>query len=318
MRLRIPHDNFGGIIAALGKISMARTLKIWIKDAVQRFEKAALFFGHGTDNSRDEAIYLILHTLELPLDTNVDKSDLTLSAEQDALLEEIITKRIKTRLPAAYLTHEAFFMGLPFYVDHRVLIPRSPLAETIHCKFNPWISENNIKTVLDLCTGSGCIAIATAFTLPDVKVVASDISPEALAVAKINVQKHHAETQVQLIQSDLFDKIPLQAFDIIISNPPYVDREDMENLPQEYRHEPSLGLAGGEDGLVIVKTILKKAADYLSDHGILIVEVGNSAEALMRQFPKTPFMWLTFERGEAEVFMLTKPDLLLLKAQTHD
>jgi len=291
---------------------MPPSLKACVNEAIKRFTAANLVFGHGTDNARDEAIYLILHTLQLSLDTPIDSIKDTLTPQQEKNIEAIITKRIETRLPAAYLTHEAFFMGLPFYVDERVLIPRSPMAEIIQQKFEPWILEKNIHAVLDLCTGSGCIAIAMAMAMPGVDVVASDISKDALTVAEINLRKYQLENQIKLYESDLFDNIPSQKkqkFDVIISNPPYVDREDMESLPKEYFHEPELALTGGEDGLVLVKKILKHAKNYLSDHGILIVEVGNSAEALMRQFPKVPFIWLEFEHGEAEVFLLAKEDI---------
>lgn len=288
---------------------MPQSLKAWVNDAVKRFTAANLVFGHGTDNARDEAIYLILYTLQLPLDTPIDSIKNALTPQQEKDIEAIITKRIESRLPAAYLTHEAFFMGLPFYVDERVLIPRSPMAELIQQKFEPWILENNIHRVLDLCTGSGCIAIAMAMAMPEVEVVASDISKDALTVAELNLRKYQLDNQVKLYESDLFDRIPLQKFDVIISNPPYVDREDMESLPKEYLHEPEMALTGGEDGLVLVKKILNQAKNYLSDHGVLIVEVGNSAEALMHQFPKVPFIWLEFEHGEAEVFLLAKKDL---------
>jgi ribosomal protein L3 glutamine methyltransferase len=200
-------------------------------------------------------------------------------------------------------------MGLSFYVDERVLIPRSPIAELIENQFSPWIKSNQISNILDLCTGSGCIAIATAQVFPDAEITASDISPDALDVAKINLKKYNLENQITLIQSDVFENISPQKFDIIISNPPYVDQEDMDNLPKEYHHEPASALAAGSDGLDIVKKILSSAKNYLSDQGILIIEVGNSAEALIQQFPNLPFTWLEFERGESEVFLLTREQL---------
>lgn len=285
------------------------TIRDWMRYAVSEFRKNNLFYGHGTDNALDEAMSLILHTVYLPYDAPAMFYDAVLTLEERKAVDHIISLRIDKKIPAAYLTHEAFFMGLSFYVDERVLIPRSPIAELIEKQFSPWIDTHHISKILDLCTGSGCIAVACAEIFPEVEITASDISSDALDVAKMNIEKYHLEDQIMLIQSDVFESIPQQKFDIIISNPPYVDKTDMENLPPEYRHEPVSALAAGQDGLDIIKKILSTAKNYLSDHGILIIETGNSAEALISQFPNIPFTWLEFERGESEVFLLTAEQL---------
>lgn len=284
-------------------------IKDWVRFAMTEFQKANVYFGHGTDNALDEAVYLVLHALNLPLDCPSYLFDSLLTLHEKKEIFKLLQKRLKTRKPMPYLTHESYFMGLPFYVDERVLIPRSPVAELIEKSFYPWIAQNEVNRILDLCTGSGCIAIACAQMFPEAEVFASDISQDALAVAKINVEKYHLSHQLKLIKSDLFAKMPAQKFDIIISNPPYVDKEDMAHLPPEYHHEPKLALEAGKDGLNLVRKILKTAKNYLSPHGVLIVEVGNSKAALIAQFPKLPFHWLEFEKGESEVFLLTYEEL---------
>lgn len=281
------------------------TIRDLIRWGMSRFNEAGLYFGHGTDNALDEAAWLILHTLHLPpvlpdryLDSRVTPS------ERQAVLA-ILQRRIEERLPAPYLTHEAWFGGMPFYVDERVLIPRSPVIELIEAHFEPWIDPDKVWNILDLCTGSGCIAIACAAAFPDAQVDAADISPLALEVAQLNVARHQMQEQVRLVESDLFAALKGRSYDIIISNPPYVDRQDMENLPTEFRHEPALALEAGEDGLDLVFTILHEAMYHLEPHGILIVEVGNSREALEDLLPEVPFIWLEFERGGEGVFLLT-------------
>lgn len=287
-----------------------QTIRDFVRWAVSRFNEAGLYFGHGTETAWDEAIALILHTLHLPFDINPTVMDARLTKSEHAGLTKLLHRRIDERIPVAYLTHEAWFCGLPFYVDERVLIPRSPIAELIDKEFQPWIEPHLIHEILDLCTGSGCIAIACAKMFPEANVDASDISADALAVAKMNVLRHEAEQQVQLIQSNLFDSLPAKKYDLIVSNPPYVDADDMASLPKEFLHEPALGLAAGPDGLEFVSRILQKAADYLNPQGILIVEVGNSEHALAEQFPDVPFTWLEFEHGGGGVFMLTAKQLL--------
>lgn len=285
------------------------TLRDCITWGAQAFEAAGLYYGHGTDNAWDEAVYLALYALKLPYDSPQEIGERTLNPEEKAKIQALYQTRITQKIPAPYLTHEANFGGLSFYVDERVLIPRSPMAEIIQKQFTPWIKPDKIKNILDLCTGSGCIAVLCAEYFPEAKITATDISPDALDVAKINIQKYGLNKNINLINSNLFENIPAQKFDVIISNPPYVDKEDMESLPAEYLHEPDLALKAGKDGLDLVKIILAKAKNYLSDHGILIVEVGNSADELIQQFPHLPFIWLEFEHGEGEVFLLNQKDL---------
>ena len=217
----------------------------------------------------------------------------------------MINHRINTRVPSAYLMHEAIFAGLPFYVDERVLVPRSPIAELIREQFSPWVEPDQIHHVLDLCTGSACIAIACAYAFPDAQVDAVDLSEEALEVAKINVARHEVEDQLTLHHSDLFNALPAQKYDLIVSNPPYVAIAEWEQLPAEFHAEPEMGFTGGESGLDLVIKILVDSAEYISEQGILIVEVGSSAETLQKQFPEVPFYWLNFEHGGDGVFLLT-------------
>ncbi len=285
------------------------TLRDFLRWTISRFNEAGLFYGHGTDNAWDEALALILHTLHLPHDVNPLLLDAKLTQAERETLYQLIQRRINERIPLAYLTHEAWFAQLPFYVDERVLIPRSPIAELIETQFQPWINAESIHKILDLGTGSGCIAIACAHYFPEAKVHATDISHEAITVAKINVSKHEVEDQVTLFQGDLFEPLTNQRYDLIISNPPYVDAEDMASLPEEYKHEPQSGLEAGVQGLDVATHILQQAAAHLNPHGILVVEVGNSEHALSDMFPDIPFTWLEFERGGGGVFLLTAQQL---------
>lgn len=287
-----------------------QTIRDYLRWAVSRFTEANLHYGHGTDSAWDEAIALILHSLHLPHDIDRSILDANLTAEEKAKLQRLIDRRILERIPVPYLTHEAWFGRLPFFVDERVLIPRSALAELIENELQPWVSDSgSIHQILDLCTGSGCIGILCAKTFPDSKIDASDISTEALTVAKINTIRHEVADQVNLIQSDLFDQLPNKKYDLIISNPPYVNQAEMDSLPPEYHHEPKLGLEAGKDGLNIARIILKKASLFLKPEGLLIVEVGNTEEAIIEAFPEIPFTWLEFERGDGGVFLLTKEQL---------
>lgn len=285
------------------------TIRDYIRYATSRFNEAGLFFGHGTDNAWDEAFQLVLHTVHLPHDIPPTVLDAKLTQKEQLAILALINERVEKRVPLPYLIHQAWFAGLSFYVDNRVLIPRSPVAELIEQRFAPWIAEENINSVLDLCTGSGCIAIATAHYLPEATVHASDISQDALEVARINLLRHHLENNVTLLHSDLFNALPKKQYDVIISNPPYVDEYDMSSLPPEYQHEPILGLQAGRDGLACVDIILKQAKEYLSPHGILIVEVGNSEEALIAKYPSIGFIWPEFARGDGGVFILERKDL---------
>lgn len=291
------------------------TVKDFIRWAATRFNGGNLYYGHGTDNALDEALYLVLQTLDLPPNLPETYFDARLTGEEKAHLAQLIERRVKENIPVAYLTNRAWFAGLSFYVDERVLVPRSPIAELIERRFEPWVDPERVERVLDLCTGSACIAIACAYAFPDAMVDGADISADALDVAQINVEEHGLEGQVELIQSDLFSELEDRSYDIIVTNPPYVDVLDMSTLPEEYRHEPELGLAAGEDGLDLALSILNEAANYLSPEGILVCEVGNSAQALSELLPEVPFTWLEFERGGHGVFLLTRDQLVHANAQ---
>lgn len=286
-----------------------KTIRDFIRFAASKFTEAGLYFGHGTDNGWDEAVRLVMHTLHLPHNAYEPSLEANLTKSEQQKVLELIELRISKRIPVPYLTHQAWFCGLPFYVDERVLIPRSSIGELIEDQFQPWIMSDDVTAILDLCTGSGCIAIACAKVFPSAQIDASDISADALAVAKINTLKHRVQDQVHLYQSDLFASIPKQKYDIIVSNPPYVSTKEMIDLPAEYLHEPSLGLGAGTKGLNFVNQILRQAAEYLSPHGILVMEVGNSEHALTETFPNIPFTWLNFEHSEGGVFLLTTDQL---------
>ncbi|MGZ8192949.1 MAG: 50S ribosomal protein L3 N(5)-glutamine methyltransferase [Methylobacter sp.] len=286
-------------------LTILSTIRDYIRWAASRFTEAKVCFGHGTATALDEAAALVLHTIHQPYNLAEPylETVLTLKERQDVI--NIIARRITERKPAAYLTHKAIFAGLSFYVDERVLVPRSPIAELIEQRFAPWVEEEQVGLILDLCTGSACIAIACAYAFPDAQVDAVDSSADALAVAELNVAKHQLSGSVELYQSDLFNELPDTQYDVIVSNPPYVSLAEWEQLPREYRAEPDIGFKGGYSGLDIVLRILVDADDYLTEQGILIVEVGSSAETLQDSFPDVPFYWLDFERGGDGVFLLT-------------
>ena len=283
-----------------------REIVLW---GEQQFNNSDLFFGHGTDNALDEAVMLVFHALDLPFNVSDEVLDTVCDETGKQHAIELIQDRIRTRKPGAYLINKAWFAGMEFYVNENVLVPRSPIAELINEQFAPWIDEADVKNILDLCTGSGCIALACADRFPAAHVVGTDISAQALEVAAINRDKHEMSGRVEFLKSDVLDQVPHKKYDIIVSNPPYVDAEDMANLPEEFHHEPALGLEAGHDGLDIVHRILAQAGQFLSDKGILIVEVGNSQEALNSAYPQMPFMWLEFAYGGDGVFLLTAEQL---------
>jgi ribosomal protein L3 glutamine methyltransferase len=280
------------------------TARDLIRQGAALFTREELTFAHGTDNAEDEAAALVLHALGIGYDQPDSVLDQPLTAAQCAEIQSLLEARATTRKPAAYLVNEAWFAGLPFYVDERVLVPRSPIAELVESGFYPWIDPQRVTRVLDLCTGSGCIAVAAALAFPDATIDAADISSDALDVARINIQRHGVEDRVSPVQSDIFTGLADRVYDVIVSNPPYVPAQDMEHLADEFRHEPELGLVAGIDGMDIVIRILQDAARHLADAGILVVEVGHYRDILADLFPEVPFTWLDFEYGGEGVFLL--------------
>lgn len=284
------------------------TLQDWLNASAQRIELAGVFLGHGTDNSWDEAVHLTLPLLAIPFDVSPDVLQRVLTADELHKLEAARELRIAQRIPVPYITGQAWFCGLPFFVDRRVLIPRSPLGELIEDGFYPWLQKEP-QHILDLCCGSACIGIACALAFPDAITDVADISVEALAVAAINIKQHQVQHRVHAVASDLFSGLQGRRYDLIVCNPPYVDADDMASLPDEYRHEPELALSSGTDGLDFTRRLLREAHEHLTENGVLIVEVGNSAAALEAAFPSVPFTWLAFERGGDGVFTLTATEL---------
>ncbi len=294
-----------------------QTAESWLEYCAGEMKRTGLFFGHGTNNANDEAAWMLLHILKAPLDGSFDQWDIVLTTAQQDELQKLLARRIDERCPLAYLIGEARFCGLDFIVSPQVLIPRSPVAELIVEQFSPWVKLGEGSRVLDMCTGGGCIAIAMAVYMPGCKVDAVDISPDALDIASQNVERHAVGERVRLVESDLFSALDDSSYDMIVSNPPYVSADVFEKLPAEYLAEPSTGLVCGEDGLDIVLKIMDAAPQYLKQQGILIMEVGESAETLQEILPRVPFFWLDFEQGGDGVFMLEYDQLIACQADVH-
>ncbi|KFB67466.1 50S ribosomal protein L3 N(5)-glutamine methyltransferase [Candidatus Accumulibacter vicinus] len=286
------------------------TLRDLLRFAVSRFNEAQLFFGHGADNAWDEAAYLLLHSLHLPLERLEPFLDATLTSDERAAVLQVIDRRIRERLPVAYLTNEAWLGEYRFYVDQRVIVPRSFIAELLREQLTPWIDDAHAVTaVLDLCTGSACLAILAAHAFPAARIDAVDISPEALAVARRNVNDYDLAAQIRLVEGDLFAALKGKRYDLIIANPPYVNAASMATLPEEYRREPELALASGPDGLDLTRAILAGARQHLRPNGLLVVEIGHNRDALEAAFPATPFTWLDTSAGDQYVFLLHRDEL---------
>ncbi len=286
------------------------TIRDLLRYAVSQFKREKLFFGHGSDNAYDEAVYLILHTLSLPLDRLEPFLDARLLPNEIRDVMDIIERRVTERIPAAYLTHEAWLQGYSFYIDRGVIVPRSFIAELIVDQFIPWIHEpDHIVDILELCTGSGCLAIMMADQFPNAHVDAVELSPAALAIAQTNISNYRMEERIKLYHADLYDGIPEKQYQLIVTNPPYVNQNSMDRLPLEYKAEPSMALAGGFDGMDIVRRIVKTAGKRLTDDGLLIVEIGNEAKHAIAAFPELELTWLTTSGGDDRIFLLTAKQL---------
>lgn len=284
------------------------SIKDYLRWVYSNFNRSDIFFGHGQDNPWDETIQLVLGGLQLPLDIPTDLYEGRLTQSERQRVITLLIARLSQRIPTAYLINSAWFCRLEFYVDERVLIPRSPIGELIQNRFAGLIRREP-KRILDMCTGSGCIAIACADYFPEAEVDAVDLSVDALNVAEFNIERHRMTERVFPLQSDLFEQLPQEQYDLIVTNPPYVDEEDIDDMPAEFHHEPMMALEAGQDGLILVKRILAQAADYLTDDGVLICEVGNSMVHLIEQYPSVPFKWIDFKQGGDGVFALTKTQL---------
>ena len=287
------------------------TIRDWLRYTVSQFEASDIFYGHGTDNSYDEAVWLIMSALHLPMDTLDNFLDAHLLASERLHLSDLLEKRIKHHTPTAYLVKEAYLQGFKFYVDERVIVPRSFIAELLANGLQPWVEYPElIESAADICTGSGCLGVLLANTFPDAAIDVIDISTDAIDVANINIANYGLQFQVTAIQSDMFTALEGKSYDLIISNPPYVDAPSMAALPAEYQNEPQLALGSGEDGLNHTHTLLREAAKYLNHGGLLVVEIGHNRDALLAAYPDLPFTWLDTSSGDQFVFLLTKEQLL--------
>jgi len=286
------------------------TIRDWLRYSVSRFEEAGIFYGHGTANAYDEAAWLIMACLHLPHDTLENFLDAQLVDSEKKHLLHLIERRISERIPTAYLVREAWLKGYKFYVDERVIVPRSFIAELLEDSLSPWIEfAEMVESAADICTGSGCLGVLLADAFPDASIDVVDISPDALAVANINIANYGLQERITAIQSDMFAALQGKSYDLIISNPPYVDAPSMALLPQEYRNEPQLALGSGNDGLDHTHTLLREANNHLNDGGLLIVEIGHNRDALLAAYPDVPFTWLEVESGNEFVFLLSKEQL---------
>jgi ribosomal protein L3 glutamine methyltransferase len=292
-------------------LEQLHTVRDFVRWGASRFNAAGLCFGHGTDNAWDDAVALVCAALHLPLDSGGQVLDARLTTTEKGAVLDCFERRVDERKPAPYITGEAWFAGLRFRVDERVLVPRSPFAELIERGFRPWL-RSAPERILDLCAGSGCIGIACAHVFPDAEVDLADLSVDALEVADLNIIRHRLERRVRAIESDLFEELE-QAYDLIVCNPPYVDADDYAEMPEEYRWEPELALAAGVDGLDVVRRILRDAPDWLEDEGMLFVEVGNSALALEERYPEIAFTWVDLERGGDGIFVFSREELLAVQ-----
>ncbi len=290
-------------------LSDLHTISDFLRWTVSRFHQAEVALGHGYDDPWDEAVALVLHALHLPMDVDPGVKDNRLTTTEKREVIALIRERLIDRRPTAYITGTSWFCGVPFLVDQRVLIPRSPIGELIENQFEPWVEPENVESILDMCTGSGCIGIAAGMAFPEAMVDCTDLSEDALDVAEKNIELHGMDGQVNLVYSDLFEALEGRSYDIIISNPPYVDQPDMDALPDEYHHEPRMALEAGADGLDLVRIMLANLSRHLNPGGIAVIEVGNSWEALEETYANVPFTWLEFERGGHGVFLLTKEQI---------
>lgn len=282
------------------------TLGDLVREVEVRLRNARLHYGHGTAKPRDEAAFLVLRGLGLPFEAPADRP---VSAREQARVARLVRRRIRERIPLPYLLHEAWLAGEPFYVDRRVIIPRSHIAELLEQRLRPWL-RRPVRSALDLCTGSGCLAVLAAKAFPRARVDAADLSPAALAIAARNVARHRLRSRVRLVRSDLLAQLARRRYDVILSNPPYVSAPAMRALPCEYRFEPRMALAGGSDGLDLVRRIIAQAAAHLQAHGLLVCEIGDNRRALERAFPRMQFAWPQTAAGTGEVFVLAREELL--------
>ncbi|MBR9828558.1 MAG: 50S ribosomal protein L3 N(5)-glutamine methyltransferase [Oceanospirillales bacterium] len=285
------------------------TLRDYIRWTLSEFYRHQVYFGHGHVSAWDEASQLVLNAADLPWDTDPAVLDARLTPAERLKVLDFVRQRAEERKPLPYITGEAWFMGLPFHVDERVLIPRSPIAELIEQGFAPWLRPGPVNRILDLCTGSGCIGIACAFAFQEAEVDLADLSADALVVAQQNIVRHELSDRVRTCQGDLFAAVAGERYDLIVSNPPYVDADDLSGMPAEYAHEPALALGSGPDGLDITRRILREGADYLTEDGLLVVEVGNSEVHLMNSLPELPLTWIELENGGNGVFVITAAEL---------